>query len=594
MAKLKHLFAAISFLTTFLAGMAQSYSVHYKNEKGDTAFVQSDILQKLFISKQDADIYIASLPSILRSRGFITSSVDDVKMDSVSAEVQLFLGEQYKWAKIETSPGDEAILRAVRWPENLNGPFDFSVLQAWQEKLLYHLEENGFPFGKVYLDSIHISGNEVNALLKIETGPPYKIDSIRVYGDARVSNEFLQRYLGITNGSLYNRKKLENISARLATITYIQEERPSSIDLLGTGGIINLYLKDRKTSQVNALIGFLPNSDQAGGGKKLLLTVDANILLRNALGSGETIGLIWQQLQQKSPRLNLIFEQPYILRSPFGFNFLFDMYKRDSTFLNINMNIGTMYRIEDKQMASIFLQRRQTIVSVVNTNSVIQSRKLPAEGDVSSVNLGLSYNFYNTDFRFNPRKGNEFSITTSAGTKKIRKNNLIIELQDPSDPSFKFESLYDSLKLKAYQFRVEVTAAQFLPLGGQSTIKLGVNGGIYQSASYFRNELFQIGGFKLMRGFDEESQFVSSYAIGTLEYRLRTGLNSYFFGFLDGGWGKHLLEEKKSHTYIGSGLGLSLETKAGIINMALALGKRDDTDFNLRQPKLHIGFASYF
>ena len=55
-----------------------------------------------------------------------------------------------------------------------------------------------------------------------------------------------------------------------------------------------------------------------------------------------------------------------------------------------------------------------------------------------------------------------------------------------------------------------------------------------------------------------------------------------------------MLEEKKSHTYIGSGLGLSLETKAGIINMALALGKRDDTDFNLRQPKLHIGFASYF
>jgi hypothetical protein len=258
------------------------------------------------------------------------------------------------------------------------------------------------------------------------------------------------------------------------------------------------------------------------------------------------------------------------------------------------MNLGTVYHIAEKQSASVFLQRRQTIVSGINTAAVLQTRRLPQEGDVSSLNLGVSYNFYNTDFRFNPRKGNEFFISTSAGTKKIRKNNLILELKDPSDPGFEFERLYDTIKTKAYQFRVTGSAAHFIPLGGQSTFKLGVNAGIYQSVSYFRNELFQIGGFKLMRGFDEESQFVSQYGIGTAEYRLRTDVNSYFFAFFDGGWGRHLLEAKKSHTYMGTGLGLSLETKAGIISMALALGKRDDTEFNLRQPKLHIGFASYF
>ena len=125
-------------------------------------------------------------------------------------------------------------------------------------------------------------------------------------------------------------------------------------------------------------------------------------------------------------------------------------------------------------------------------------------------------------------------------------------------------------------------------------MKAGVNSGIYQSVNYFRNELFQIGGFKLLRGFDEESQFVSQYAIGTVEYRLRTGLNSYFFGFVDGGVGKHVLEADRSHSYLGTGIGLSLELKTSLINMAFAFGKRDDTPFNLRQPKLHIGFASFF
>jgi hypothetical protein len=342
------------------------------------------------------------------------------------------------------------------------------------------------------------------------------------------------------------------------------------------------------------LIGFLPNSDQLTDGKKFLLTVDANILLRNALGGGETIGLVWQQLQQRSPRLNLIFDQPYIFNSPFGFNFTLDMYKRDSAYLNINMNIGTSYRIEDRQTFNVFLQRRQTIVSGINTTAIINSKELPKEVDVSSLNLGFGYSFNNTDFRFNPGRGNEFVTISSGGTKNIRKNNQIMDLKDPSDPSFDFESLYDTLQLKAYQFRITTAYARYLPLGGQSILKLGINGGIYQSANYFRNELFQIGGIKLLRGFDEESQFVSQYALGTVEYRLRAGSNSFFYGFVDGGWGRHILETQTGHNYFGTGIGLSLETKSSVINLAWAIGKRDDTEINLRQSKVHLGFASFF
>jgi outer membrane protein assembly factor BamA len=594
MAKLKHLLAAISFLTTFCIGKAQSYSVYYRTLEGDTSFQQKLSLQRDFSSQTEAALYIVQLPFLLQGKGYITASVDSVQYDSLFARATVYLGEQYKWAKISTSEQDAAILQSIRWPDRLEGTVDFNTIQAWQKKILDYLEENGRPFGKVYLDSIGISGNEVNAVLKIEPGPLYKIDSIRVYGDAKISNEFLQRYLEIPNGSVYNRKKLERVSKRISEISYVQQEHVPTIDYLGTGSVLNLYLKTRKNSQANALIGFLPNSDVASGTKKLRLTVDANILLRNALSNGETIGLIWQQLQQKSPRLNLLYEQPYIFHSPFGLNFSFDMYKRDSLFLNINMNLGTSYQLEERKTARLFLQRRQSIVSGINEATIIQTKSLPREADVSSTNLGIGYEFSNTDYRFNPRKGNEFTISSTAGTKKVKKNNQILDLKDPSEPNFKFESLYDTVKLKAYQFRIITTAAHFVPLGKQSTIKLALNAGIYQSANYFRNELFQIGGYKLMRGFDEESQFVSQYAIGTVEYRYRVGLNSFFFVFTDGGLGKHLLETNQNHSYLGTGLGLSLETKAGIVNLAGALGKRDDIPFNFRQFKVHIGFASYF
>lgn len=594
MAKLKHLFAVIFFLTTFCVCMAQ-YVVKYKNAGGDSSFFEKKItLQTSFPSRNEASVYIYQLPSLLQAKGYITASVDSVHYDSSSAVIFLFLGRPYKWAKINTLPADEEVLQAIGWRQSSLTGFDFISLHKMQQQILDYLEDNGHPFGKVYLDSIAINGDKVTATLKIDRGPIYKIDSIRVYGDAKINNDFLQRYLGIPNGTPYSRKKLEAISKKLSQISYIQEERSSDLTLLGSGSVLNLYLKARKSSQVNALIGFLPNSDQLSGSKKLLLTVDANILLRNALGSGETIGLVWQQLQQRSPRLNLLFDQPYIFHSPFGFNFSLDMYKQDSVFLNINMNIGTSYQIEERQTTNVFLQGRQTILSGINTAAILQTRQLPQEADVGSLNLGFGYSFFNTDYRLNPRKGNEFSITATAGTKKIKKNNLILDLKDPNDPSFDFSHLYDTVKLKAYQFRIITSAAHFIPLGAQSTFKLGVHAGIYQSANYFRNELFRIGGYKLLRGFDEESQYVSQYAIGTLEYRYRLGLNSYFFAFGDGGWGKHLLEVKKEHTYIGTGVGLAFETKAGIINLAWAIGKRDDVPLNLRQSKIHIGFASYF
>lgn len=595
MAKLKHLFAAISFLTSFLFGEAQSYQVFYKLTDEDSSVLQKISLQKDFTSRTDAELYLLQLPSGLQAKGFITASLDSVLYDSTRAIASIFIGEQYQWARINTKESDADLLSAVRWPRNsFAGTIDFKQLNLWQQKILDYLEENGRPFGKVYLDNIQINGREVNASLKIEPGPVYKVDSIRVYGEAKLSNEFLQRYLDIFNGSIYNKRKLETVSRKLNELNYLQQYHAPTMDYLGTGSVLNLYLRPRKNNQANALIGFLPNSEQLSGEKKFQLTVDVNLLLHNSLGSGETIGLVWQQLQQKSPRLNILFEQPYVFHSPFGFNFNFSILKRDSLFVNIDLNAGAVYHLQERQKASVFLQRRQSIVSGINDAAVIQSKRLPLEADVSSTNLGVGYEFNNTDFRFNPGRGNEWTITGSAGTKKIKKNNEILNLEDPSDPSFKFESLYDTVKLKVYQFRVVTSAAHYLPLGKASALKLGLNAGLYQSANYFRNELFQIGGIKLMRGFDEESQFVSQYAIGTVEYRYRLDLNSFFFAFIDGGWGKHLLEVNKQHNYLGTGLGLSIETKAGIINLAGAVGKRDDTPFDFRQLKIHVGFAGYF
>ncbi|HJS54680.1 MAG TPA: hypothetical protein VJ765_09060, partial [Chitinophagaceae bacterium] len=365
---------------------------------------------------------------------------------------------------------------------------------------------------------------------------------------------------------------------------------------LGTGSVLNLYLKQRRSSQVNALIGFLPNNDQLSS-KKLLITGEANVNLRNAFGGGEALGLNWQQLQVKSPRLNIYYHHPYLFNSPLGVDFSFDMLRKDSSYLNINLNIGANYTLSESESGKIFLRHFQTIVSQggINEGQVISTKALPDIADVSSLALGIEFEKNKTNYRFNPRSGYQFKLDGSAGKKKVKKNNQILELKDPSDPAFDFDALYDTVKLKTYQVRLIGSLAKFFPIGKQGTFKTGFDGGTFFSDNIYRNELFQIGGYKLLRGFDEESQYVSQYAVAALEYRYLIGLNSFFFGFVDAGWAKNNSSNSNySHTYLGTGLGLALETKAGIFNLVWAVGKRDDIPFNLRQSKIHFGFVNYF
>ena len=86
----------------------------------------------------------------------------------------------------------------------------------------------------------------MNAELNVNKGPLYHIDSLRLYGNVKISNSFLQHYLGINNGDVYNIEKLKQVSKKLANLPYLREIRSSDLTMLGTGSILNLYLQPKK------------------------------------------------------------------------------------------------------------------------------------------------------------------------------------------------------------------------------------------------------------------------------------------------------------------------------------------------------------
>ena len=180
--------------------------------------------------------------------------------------------------------------------------------------------------------------------------------------------------------------------------------------------------------------------------------------------------------------------------------------------------------------------------------------------------------------------------------KQIRKNNAIISLEDPNDLSYSFESLYDSLALNTFQYRLEWSHSHFIQLWKASTLMARLEGGTVLSANpIYRNELFRIGGNKRLRGFDEESILATWYNVLTLEWRFLFGTNSYAYVFGDLAY---MRDESIGTSYddwpIGFGVGVALETKIGVFGLSYALGSQQGNPILFQNSKVHFGYVYAF
>ena len=287
-----------------------------------------------------------------------------------------------------------------------------------------------------------------------------------------------------------------------------------------------------------------------------------------------------------------------MLNLPFGFDVKFEQYRRDSTYRDLELDLGLQYLFEGGNYLRAFWSKFSTALLDVDETRIKSTMRLPDNLDVSNSSFGLEYNLQRLDYRFNPRQGWGGRIRGSAGTKEIKRNTDILNLQLESDPAFDFASLYDSLDLKAFQYKIDLQLEGYLPVEimGRGALKGAVNTGIIISnQDIYRNEQYRLGGNRLMRGFDEESVFATRYAVFTAELRYLFGDKNNFYVFTDYGYIEDLTaNQKRFDNPLGIGAGMNIETKAGVFGLNLAFGKSRSIPFDFRNPKVHLGYVSYF
>lgn len=529
----------------------------------------------------------------LQSQAYLTASIDSVSRKGNEFQAFLFVGEQYRWATLNTTNIDELLLAKIGFREKLyqEKVFDYQQVTDLKNAILDYYENNGFPFASVKLSNIKIQKDKIEANLSLDKGPLILINSIELVEPIpNISIGYLENYLGIQAGDLYSEQKIKAIRERLQELPFIKERQSVRVLFVGNSAKVYLFLDKQKASQFDFLIGFLPQNEETG---RLTLTGNVQLYFQNILGKGELIDIKWQQLRPLTPQLDLRLAYPYILNLPLGADVDFRLYRRDTTYIDINYNLGVQYLFEGGNYVKVFLDNFQTNLLTINQLQIINTRQLPRTLDVFNSTFGLEWQQQNLDYRFNPRKGLSLKLRGGAGIKRIEESNLIASL---SDSTFDYSTLYDNIQTRSVQLRLQGDVAYFIPFGSRGTVKIGVQtGGIITQDSIYQSELYRIGGNQILRGFDEESIFSSLYAIGTIEGRLLTGQNAYLFSFVDFGYLQNQSIGRNITDFpFGFGLGLTLELGAGVLTFSVATGRQLKNPINFQATKIHVGFVSFF
>lgn len=535
--------------------------------------------KKSFNSKVLREKELQKILLICYDNAYLAASYDSIVGDSLQQTAYLNFGAQYRWAKISSGNVDEGVLSEIGFREKLyrNKPLKYKDVKRVQEKIITFYENHGFPFASVKLDSVKIENDLVTASLRLTKNTEEKIDSVIIKGNAKIAPVYMYNYLGIKPGDHYDESKLQKVNTRLRELPFVTVKTTSQVSFTTKSNKLILNIDKKRASQFDGVLGILP--DNVTG--KVIFTGDVRLKLQNGLGRGELIDMNWRRLATQTQDLKLRLVYPFVLRTPFGIDYSFKLYKKDTTYLDVFHNAGLQYMLIGGNYLKLYYNNKSS--TLLSTKGLEYVTKLPAFADVYTNLYGLGLKFERLDYRLNPRKGFSVLWNAAAGTKQIKKNAKLNQ------------ELYKDLKLRSTQYNSELECSLFVPFGGRSTVKVANQSAFIYGENTFRNELFRVGGLKTLRGFDEESIFASAYSIFTLEYRFILEQNSYLYVFGDGAWYENNnIDEYIKDTPYGFGAGISFETKAGIFSINYALGHQFNNPIQLRGGKIHFGIVNYF
>ena len=453
--------------------------------------------------------------------------------------------------------------------------FDWKFKEPWTlrtfDRYLNELGNEGYPFAAVTFDSLQIFGDEIQVIPRLVTGPKIVFDTLSNSGSQKLSVNYLHALLGFRPGDLYQEKKYQAISERLAFQSLVQLSEPPDVGFSNGKAIVYLKTREFKSDQVEGIFGFLP---KAGGGSTV--TGYLKLDLNNLFQSGKTLFLDWNRFSPESQSLDLRYGHSFLLGSRISVGLDLSILRQDSLFTKRRFGLDLQVPVS----ASVQLGLRlHTAASGIQAN----------EPEISN---GLDYRL--TEYRPFIQIGTTreiidfgrfagLKISAGLADKKFRRNSLFPE------------AVYDTLKFRTTNLQVDLMAQAQRPVTKRGVVYSKVGFGLLEGDQIVRNEFYRIGGLRSLRGFNENDFFASGFAKWQIEYRQYFAQQSYLMAFYD----LALLDQfdsnfNKAMWLNAFGGGMALDTGNGNFRLIFALGSSEETPLDIRNTKIHFGYSISF
>ncbi|MCH2229953.1 MAG: hypothetical protein MK105_06385 [Crocinitomicaceae bacterium] len=504
------------------------------------------------------------------SKGYILASVDELSFNHKTATLNFYLGEKFEKCDLKI---DEEELKFIKKHEKINEKlisqiaFTPGEVNDLLQKIMNVYLNNGYPFARIKLKNTKIEGSNLKAQIVIKRGPYYTWTKINVRGDSSISPKFISNLLGIKLGSYYTESIRNNVSPRIEQIAYLKEIKPSEILFTKDGAELFIYLESIKISSFNGIVGFQPDPTT----QKLGFTGELKLKLQDVLHRGELLDVKWQSIQAQTQSLDARVNYPFLLNTPFGLDGTFDLYKRDTSFLELNTAIGIQYFLKRGSYLKAFYRNTNSSVLSGGLNNPLFSKL----GNTKTNSYGLSFSSNKLDYLPNPTRGLSLLIEGNVGLRKSQINDTTLEASSV-----------------VYKSKLRIN--YFIPLYKRHVLHLSNLTEFYSADEIFENEVFRYGGLSNQRGFNEDELFATTKSTTSIEYRFLLDKNSYVFAFYDQTWYENNSNIYYQDTPLGFGLGFAFSTNFGVFSISYALGKQQNNPILFSNSKVHFGYNVYF
>lgn len=554
-------------LITFGTFSQKKYSIAFTTD--DYKKVKKNI-QFTFKDSVSTIDYLNDLRFLAVKKGYLLASVDSVKIQNHQFKCSFYLGDQFKNVHLNIKEEDMKFLRKnAGLSEKSLVSFPFHANEVSRIMRLIHVStvNNGFPFSKVYLEKTTFSGDALLADLVVAKGKRYNFSDIHIKGDSSISSVFISSLIDIKIGEPFNEAKLQAISKKISQLSFIREIKPHELLFTETGVELFMYLQSNPVSSVNGAIGLQPNPVT----NRIGLTGELNLKLLNVLKHGELLNVNWRSIQSQTQSLTANVNYPFLFKTPFGIDGQFQLYKRDTSFLELKSTIGVQYFLRGGNYFKVFYQNASSsILSGGNNNPNFSNLSM-----VRTNAYGASILRRQLDYLPNPSKGVGIYLEIAIGSRKSQLN--------------------DTLEwIKSTTYRAAAQLDWFIQLTRRNVIRLANKTEWYYAPEIFQNEVYRFGGQNSLRGFNEEELYATFRSVITAEYRFLLDRNSHLFAFFDLGVYENKAVKYYTDYPFGFGLGFSFGTNLGIFSISYALGKQFDNPILLRNGKIHFGYIAYF